>query len=236
MCGCAPPCRWPSTPRRIQHDYFGYASDDLNICGCWALETLYSSADEWSDELKASYTEYNPEGAKELLAEAGYPDGFSFDVVIFEALDADLFTLVASQLAEIGVTMNVTVATSPMEMQAQGKDMNNEISIFGSGGATNITGIARYYTKDGSENSTGYDDPEFEAMLDEFNACSTLDEAIEVGKKMDTYWAEQHLVLYMGGAEQFNCFFSSRIQGYSGERLWKNWNSTQILARIWVNS
>ena len=219
----------------IYHDYFDYDTDDLNICGAWALETLYSSVDEWDQELYDSYTVYDPEGAKELLAEAGYPDGFSFDVVIFEALDADLFTLTASYLSQIGVTMNVSVATSPLEMQQQGKDLTNEISIFGSGGATNIAGIARYYTIDGSENSTGYNDPEFEAMLDSFNACETLDEAIEIGKQIDEYWAEQHLCLYMGGAELFNCFISGRIQGYSGERLWKNWNSTQILARIWVD-
>ena len=29
-------------------------------------------------------------------------------------------------------------------------------------------------------------------------------------------------------------FVSSRIGGYSGERLWKNWNADQILARVWV--
>ena len=51
---------------------------------------------------------------------------------------------------------------------------------------------------------------------------------------MDTYWAEQHWCLYLGGAEVISTFISGRVGGYTGERLFKNWNANQILARIWV--
>ena len=218
----------------IYREYYGYGDADLNIPGVWALATQYSSADEWSQELKDSYYVYDPEGAKQLLADAGYPDGFAFDVVIFANLDADLFTLAASYLKEIGVTMNVTVATSPMEMQQLGKDLTNQISIFGSGGQSRIGNIEAYFTPGGVENGTAVDDPEFTAMIEAFNACTTMEEAEKIGKEMDEYWAEQHWCLYLGGAEMISTFVSSRIGGYSGERLWKNWNADQILARVWV--
>ena len=218
----------------IYREYYGYGDADLNIPGVWALATQYSSVDEWSQELKDSYYVYDPEGAKQLLADAGYPDGFAFDVVIFANLDADLFTLVASYLKEIGVTMNVTVATSPMEMQQLGKDLTNQISIFGSGGQSRIGNIEAYFTPGGVENGTAVDDPEFTAMIEAFNACTTMEEAEKIGKEMDEYWAEQHWCLYLGGAEMISTFVSSRIGGYSGERLWKNWNADQILARVWV--
>ncbi len=220
--------------QEIYQDYFGYGDRDLNMPGVWALVTQYSSVDSWSQELKDSYTKWDVEGAKALLADAGYPDGFAFDVVIFGALDADLFTLVASYLQKIGVTMNVSVATSPMEMQQQGKDLSNEISIFVSGGQSRIAAIQAYFTPDGRENSTNINDPEMTRMVGEFLSATTMEDAERIGKEMDEYWAGQHYCLYLGGAEVISTFVSGRVGGYSGERLWKNWNANQILPRIWV--
>ncbi|HET9906430.1 MAG TPA: ABC transporter substrate-binding protein [Anaerolineales bacterium] len=65
----------------------------------------------------ASWYEYDPEGAKALLAEAGFPDGFettfSFrDVTrIYVARQPQVAQEIQAQLAEIGVTINIT----PME-------------------------------------------------------------------------------------------------------------------------
>lgn len=218
----------------IYKEYYGYTDKELNMPGVWSLVTQFSSASEWSQDLTDSYTKYDPEGAKKLLADAGYADGFSFDVTIFSALDADLFTLVASYLQQIGVTMNVSVATSPMEMQQVGKDLTNQTSIFVSGGKSRISDIQAYFTTDGSENSTAVSDSKFDALVSDFNSATTMADAEKIGKEMDEYWAEQHWCLYLGGAEVVSTFVSGRVGGYSGERMWKNWNTNQILPRIWV--
>lgn len=53
--------------------------------------------------------EYDPEKAKKLLAEAGYPDGFSFDFTLGSGFNDwnDDAVLIQSSLADIGVTMNI---------------------------------------------------------------------------------------------------------------------------------
>lgn len=68
------------------------------------------------EELDEKYA-YDPEGAKKLLAEAGYPDGFSFDFTIGQSSQRDLEALQPYWEA-IGVTVNLKNAASTEEMFA----------------------------------------------------------------------------------------------------------------------
>ena len=67
-------------------------------------------------ELDEEYA-YDPDAAKELLAEAGYPDGFSFDFTINQGSQRDLEAL-QPYWAAIGVTVNLKNAASTEELFA----------------------------------------------------------------------------------------------------------------------
>jgi ABC-type transport system substrate-binding protein len=64
-----------------------------------------------------NYT-YDPERAEELLAEAGFPDGFPLNMVVIAGLNpqADLASVIQAQLGEVGVDVSInavdTVAAS----------------------------------------------------------------------------------------------------------------------------
>jgi ABC-type transport system substrate-binding protein len=70
--------------------------------------------DGYSDAVADAYP-YDPEKAKELLAEAGYPDGFEMDVVtaVFAGFN-DMGEALKGQLAEVGVTLNLDQASDGM--------------------------------------------------------------------------------------------------------------------------
>jgi peptide/nickel transport system substrate-binding protein len=62
----------------------------------------------YQEELQDTYP-YDPEKAKELLAEAGYPDGFSFTLLVQPGVDAGdlLAAAISEQWAAIGVDVEL---------------------------------------------------------------------------------------------------------------------------------
>ncbi len=60
----------------------------------------------WTDEVQGY--EYNIEKAKELMAEAGYPDGFDCNIYVNGDTRTRSATIVQAQLAEIGINVEIS--------------------------------------------------------------------------------------------------------------------------------
>ena len=67
----------------------------------------YEPLETMPDSVKELYT-YNPAKAKALLAEAGYPKGFTFKVqTSSSSVEGDMLALIAANLSKVGVTMEI---------------------------------------------------------------------------------------------------------------------------------
>lgn len=74
--------------------------------------------------------DYDVERAKELLAEAGYPDGFTIDLITSEmAAYRANYEVLQAELADIGITVNLTVVDHAT-MHAQIRENVNPIVIY----------------------------------------------------------------------------------------------------------
>lgn len=74
--------------------------------GTVANSYINSTIPGWSEEEEAY--PYDPEKAKELLAEAGYPNGFECNLYVNGDVRTRSAQIVQAQLAEVGITVDIS--------------------------------------------------------------------------------------------------------------------------------
>lgn len=82
-----------------------------NSLGTVTSQAFGPGASGYVEDLDSYYT-YDPEKAKDLLAEAGYADGITLNMPTAAGVNPDVFTSIQQQLADIGITVTYTDAGS----------------------------------------------------------------------------------------------------------------------------
>ena len=97
----------------IDDYYSGYAEMiDYPVSNYPENSLMYIPLEELPEAVQELYG-YNPEKAKQLLVEAGYPDGFTASIIC-TAAHVDLLSIVKDNWEQIGVTLNLEVREVPV--------------------------------------------------------------------------------------------------------------------------
>jgi len=127
----------------------------------------YEPLSAMPDSIKELYT-YNPEKAKKLLAEAGYPSGFSFKVQVSNnSQNHDLITLVASYLAKVGVKMDMNLTEFGLYGRAMATGTNDPGYYMITTITNPTTSIRKNFSKNSIFNPSRYADAEYDKKMAE---------------------------------------------------------------------
>ncbi len=178
---------------------------------------------------------YNPEKAKQLLAEAGYPNGFKAKIICYnQRAYMDPLQMVQDMLSKVGIQLEIepkdyATFTSLIVRRAY-DDM-----LFGF-----YAGIGTYfkainYTGPGMYNGSYVDDPRLNKARDDMVAAYPDEAQVDkIHRELMPYLLEQAYVLALPASYQYR-FWWPWVKNYSGEASLGYYNLLNYTKYIWID-
>ncbi len=196
---------------------------------------VYTPIDELPPEGQELY-DYDPEQAKKMLADAGYPDGFKMEVVVENTPQAqDRGSLLASQWAKLGVEVDVNVTDNATYYGYRyDKDFKDAlITVVETPGAVFV--LQRTGYTGAVLNPGNYSNPDLDAQIEKIVATRDIDEMNRLTKEacVDMLLDVPAVPLQVG---LDGYYWWPWIQNYFGEfNVGDAGQPVPLFARMWID-
>lgn len=158
----------------------------------------YYPADFWGYNLAlAKAYPYDPAKARQLLTEAGYPDGFSAQVVTLAPFSTDIQAIQA-ELAKVGIDMRIVIAPPGQLLHYMQSGRYPLWSDWGArNGANTDPGIplTEAYAPNGPVNPFHYDNKALLALMTQGETATTTAARAPIYRQIDSLLTTQALAL-----------------------------------------
>jgi len=188
----------------------------------------------WPQSLKDEYA-FNQAGAKQLLAQAGYPNGMHTDVVANASSNMDLLQIIVSQLSDIGVTVDIRQMDSASWGTYCMTNHSYDALTFADGrpygnAYSPIRQLKLFMTGFGG-NYGLVSDPVFDTYYPAAMAATDLTTIKKILSDANLHVAQQHYAVSLVLQNNYN-FVQPWLVGYNAQ---SGWVGGFYLARFWVN-
>jgi peptide/nickel transport system substrate-binding protein len=175
--------------------------------------------EEWPQALKDEYA-YNPNEAKKLLTEAGYPNGFKTNIIAEADSDEKLLQIIKSYFAQVGIGMEIRILqTARWIVFVQTDHKQDQLAHHRSGplGHTSapICDLTRFQ-KNGWGNWMMVDDPAISSFLSDALSSTTIDDMKFVMRKANEYVARKHFTISVLQPEAYS-LCQPWVKGFTGQ-------------------
>ncbi len=167
--------------------------------------------------------------ARELLAEAGYEDGFEMEIMTAIGFDETLrgAQVVQQQLAEVGIEVEIANIefSEWLERQSAGDFDAFMLSWLG------LTDVEDYFylqhRTGNTFNFTGYSNPEFDALVDEGRTVEDFEERYEIYQQANRILVDDAPYIYMYVKQEVKAY-APYVKGFSARpdsavNFWTTW-------------
>ena len=200
-----------------------------------AYEGYYEPLSAMPDSVKELFT-YNPEKAKKLLAEAGYPNGFTFKVQVAAANSShtDLLPLVAGYLEQVGVKVEI----QPLEYAAFLSAMSTKTHAAGYfmniGHSNPLLAIYKNFISGQLWNPSMYADPEYDKKMELANREPDEEKRKVLIRELTREILDKAPHIWMPTAKAFTAWWPW-VKNYNGEHTAGAVRPWPIYSRVWID-
>ncbi|HUV44582.1 MAG TPA: ABC transporter substrate-binding protein [Dehalococcoidales bacterium] len=194
----------------------------------------YLPYSQWTDEWKAGY-EYNLQGAKDLMAQAGYPNGFKLDFNLFPSwVNADVLQIVQGYWKELGITLDVkTYDWAAYSSKVFSKSAGPLGSWYG---CVNYEPMAWIKVQFWSGNPWSFPvgDPDYDALVMKADNASTSEDQVQFIQDCEAYAIPKHWMIIVPRTPSFG-FVQPWYKGFNGEGSLGGGLLSATQARFWID-
>ena len=162
--------------------------------------SMYPAFGKYFDESLTDYYSYDPAKAQELLAQAGYPDGFDMTITVPSNYQphVDTATVLVEQLKAVGI--NATIQPVEWESWVQDTYTNRQFQSTVVGvDASNMTARAllERFTSTADDNFINYSNADYDALFQQAITCYDDAEQTQLYKDMEKNLTEHAANVYI---------------------------------------
>ena len=178
--------------------------------------SIYPAFTKYYDESLNDAYPYDTEKAKELLTQAGYPDGFSMTITVPSNYTPhmNVAEVIVEQLSRVGITATI----NPVEWETwlsetyMGRDFESTVVGFDASNLSAGALLNRWVSTDGN-NMINYNNPEYDSLMAQ--AAATTDDAqqTDLYKQAAALLSETAANVYIQDLPDF-VLLKSNLEGY----------------------
>jgi peptide/nickel transport system substrate-binding protein len=158
---------------------------------------------------------HDPEKARALLAEAGYADGFAFDLALPQSYDPHITAgqIIQNQLAEYGITANIRIVEWGVWLsEVYGGPHDYDVTVVGHTGKLDPIGRLGGYVKD--TNYVGFSTPALTEVLELAAVTSNYDDRKELYAAALRILHDAAPWIYLGAASEEDVAHQANVSGF----------------------
>jgi peptide/nickel transport system substrate-binding protein len=210
----------------------------LNMPVYKSWKSAYTPIENLPPEARELFT-YNPEKAKKLLAEAGYPNGFKTNIVLMPSdMTTGIPEMVADYMKRIGVDLELKVVDPAIRVSMYFAKSWDQMFAAIMGASTPAMLLHKYYSSEvGKVNSSGVpmmSDEKFDNLLKKAELSRDPNEQMRLAKEANVRLLELAPDIILPGGYIYQVRWPW-VKNYYGEISSSTTNMGDIVARMWID-